>query len=237
MLTPQKACAMAVLADSEITAEVSGRSSLWLMVVICIWDIELDYHVAQREPKHTKGHAYMTCRNNCVIEWITLHVQVNAPTSFEDSVGEPVPLPLSARLALGGCWRPTGRVSETFREIYPIVLKVAKTHLESPEDVVLGCYMLGRSSRTAVPYVSFASRDPKYRRELRKLIQKEVLQTYTGWKSVDWNQDPGSRNMTACGSEDHDTANRAPILRIQSSTSDFGGSKILLLRKNRANEI
>ncbi|KAH7020573.1 hypothetical protein EDB80DRAFT_703192 [Ilyonectria destructans] len=160
-------------------------------------------------------------------------------TSFEDSAGDPVPLPLPARLALGGCWRPRGLVSETFREIYPIVLQVAQTHLESPEYVVVGCYMFGYSSRTAVPYVSFASRDRKYRRELRNIVQQVILQSYPGWKSVDWNQDPGLWDMAAFGSDDHDTANSAsaPILRIESSTSGFGGSKILLLRENGTNEV
>lgn len=161
------------------------------------------------------------------------------PTSFEDAVGDPVPLPFTARLALGGCWRPRGLVSETFRKIYPTILQIAQKHLESPEYVVLGCYMFGYSSRTAVPYVSFASRDRKHRRKLRNLVQKEILQSYPGWKSVDWNRDPGLWDMTACGSDDHDTTNSAspPILRIESSTSDLGGSKILLLRGNGTDEI
>ncbi|KAL6410912.1 hypothetical protein AUP68_07344 [Ilyonectria robusta] len=161
------------------------------------------------------------------------------PTSFEDAVGDPVPLPLPARLTLGGCWRPRGLVSETFREIYPNILQIAQKHLESPEYVVLGCYMFGYSSRTAVPYISFASGDQKHRRELRNLVQNEILQSYPGWKSVDWNRDPGLWDMTACGSDDHDTTNSAsaPILRIESSTSDLGGSKILLLRGDGTNEI
>ncbi|KAI5457845.1 hypothetical protein BGZ63DRAFT_69974 [Mariannaea sp. PMI_226] len=90
--------------------------------------------------------------------------------------------------------------------------------------------MIGYSPRTAVPCISFASKDEKYRRQQRNLVRDEILKGYPGWRTIDWNQDPESRNMTARGIVDHDLANSAPIpiLQIKSPTSGFGGSRILL---------
>lgn len=150
--------------------------------------------------------------------------------SFENCVGESVPLPLLVKLALRGiqCWRPKGQVSVAFRELFPTILEVSlcnRGFRPQTEDVYLGCYMLGFSPRTAVPYISFASRDPKPRKELRKLVQVEVLPRHPGWKTVDWNQDPGTRHTVPCGMTGLNEEEPTRLL-VQSSASSLAGSKI-----------